>query len=56
MIYRLSVTGVVTPLTVFNGKNGAKPYGGLSQGKDSKLYGTTAEGGKFNNGTIFRVN
>ena len=36
--------------------DGAHPYGGLVQGGDGRLYGTTTWGGNANGGTIYRIN
>jgi uncharacterized repeat protein (TIGR03803 family) len=35
--------------------DGRNPYGGLVQGSDGNLYGTTSRGGASNAGTIFRI-
>ena len=37
------------------GANGIEPWGGLAQGGDGMLYGTTLEGGKHEGGTIFKL-
>lgn len=40
---------------IFNDTNGAYPFGGLLQSsKNSKLYGMTSQGGKFDKGVILR--
>ena len=36
--------------------SGGYPYGGLTQGTDGVLYGTTAFGGVRDNGTVFKLN
>jgi uncharacterized repeat protein (TIGR03803 family) len=43
-----------TSLLSFDGTNGVFPES-LVQGADGKLWGTTANGGKFNCGTVFRM-
>jgi len=35
---------------------GSYPFGKLVEGSDGYLYGTTASGGTYNHGTIFRIN
>lgn len=40
----------------FNKTTGMHPYGGLLQVSDSMLYGMTSQGGKSNDGVIFRYN
>jgi uncharacterized repeat protein (TIGR03803 family) len=45
-----------TPNTVsFNGTNGADPSAGLLANASGKLYGTTAEGGANDDGTVFEI-
>jgi uncharacterized repeat protein (TIGR03803 family) len=39
----------------FDTSTGAYPYGGLIQGADGNLYGTTSQGGDANAGTVFRL-
>jgi uncharacterized repeat protein (TIGR03803 family) len=50
-------TGTLTTLYEFTGISfdGGAPRGGLLQGADGNLYGTTSGGGKYHNGTIFVV-
>ncbi|MGA3182535.1 MAG: choice-of-anchor tandem repeat GloVer-containing protein, partial [Verrucomicrobiota bacterium] len=61
-----SVTSLVASLTVdplpfysFGGPNGANPYGGLVQGNDGSLYGTTTSGSTpdspYGLGTVFKI-
>ena len=57
-LFRITTDGTLTTLVSFNYFNythGAYPYAGLVQGADGNLYGTTASGGGFNAGTIFRL-
>jgi uncharacterized repeat protein (TIGR03803 family) len=44
-----------TPLTSFNGTNGANPASRLVQGRDGNFYGTTIGGGTLNRGTVFQM-
>ena len=53
-IFRLTPSGVYTLLVEFNITNGSKPFGGLIQGMDGSLYGTTADGTNYG-GTVYRV-
>ncbi len=60
VIYRVNrTTGTVTTIAEFNDsagvKQGAFPVGALVQGNDGFLYGTTANGGTGDHGTIFRT-
>jgi uncharacterized repeat protein (TIGR03803 family) len=59
-VFRITGTGEFTVLHSFNSIEGARPLGGLVQGSDSTLYGTTLEGGSSSAcyggcGTIFRL-
>jgi len=60
-IFRISTNGAFANVAAFNGTNGAWPVGGLVEGPDGNLYGTTEEGGAYTNqyaeglGTIYRV-
>ena len=57
VVYQLAPSGSVTVLHSFliDGMSGAGPLGGLIMGRDRALYGTTAQGGQFGFGTIFRL-
>jgi uncharacterized repeat protein (TIGR03803 family) len=46
---------LLTPLASFPGSDGATPYSPLLQARDGNLYGTTANGGNYNNGSVFRI-
>jgi len=54
-VFELTTNGAFTPLTYFNGNDGANPYGGLAVGADGNLYGTTTYGGINNDGTFFQL-
>ena len=54
-IFRITPEGVLTNLHMFNSADGSIPYAGLVQGTDGNLYGTTAFGGLYQGGTIFRI-
>ena len=50
-------SGVITPIYSFAyATNGVNPYGGLIEGSDGALYGTTAYGGQNYGGSVFRLN
>ncbi len=49
-------TNFVTLHLFAGGNDGGYPYGGLIQGTDGRLYGTTVAGGTNGNGTVFAVN
>ncbi|HEY6290633.1 MAG TPA: choice-of-anchor tandem repeat GloVer-containing protein [Terriglobia bacterium] len=42
-------------LFTFDNSDGAAPMGALVQGTDGNLYGTTAAGGLYNQGTVFKI-
>lgn len=56
-VFKIDSTGNLTTLHSFSGSpgDGAVPIGGLVQGSDGNFYGTTASGGAFFQGTIFRM-
>jgi uncharacterized repeat protein (TIGR03803 family) len=57
-VFRISTNEVFTNLYSFTGlADGGYPYGGLVQGPDSQLYGTTSWGGdtNLNYGTLFKI-
>jgi uncharacterized repeat protein (TIGR03803 family) len=62
-VFRISTNGVLTTLYSFgtglatnlNTPDGYGPQGGLVQGIDGYLYGTTQNGGTNNLGTVFRI-
>jgi uncharacterized repeat protein (TIGR03803 family) len=62
--FRLAPDGTLTTLGSFDGTDGFQPYGGLVQGSDGSLYGTTVWGGPLINaycpgdlgcGTVFKI-
>ena len=57
--YKMTATGALKTLYTFctlaNCADGATPYGGLIQATNGKFYGTTYSGGKYGNGTIFKI-
>jgi uncharacterized repeat protein (TIGR03803 family) len=59
-IFRVDTNGVLTRLHSFVYENGGcpqgcQPYGTLAVGADSALYGTTAGGGQYGAGVLYRV-
>ena len=55
VVYRMTPTGIVTPMHAFSGAEGACPCGALVTAADGSFYGTTASGGAFDAGVVFRV-
>jgi uncharacterized repeat protein (TIGR03803 family) len=54
-LFRMTPAGAVTLLYSFTGgADGGQPLGGLVQGTDGSLYGTTETGGSNNLGTVFK--
>jgi uncharacterized repeat protein (TIGR03803 family) len=51
----LGGTWTETVLHSFGGADGAHPVAGVVQDSAGNLYGTTNEGGAFNNGTVFKL-
>ena len=54
-LFRMSKAGDVETLHSFNLLDGRRPYGGLVQGSDGGLFGTTIYGGADNSGVAFRL-
>jgi uncharacterized repeat protein (TIGR03803 family) len=58
-IYKITPAGALTTLVSFTGTSGAflgsAPHGSLLLGGDGNFYGTTANGGISNIGTIFQI-
>ena len=56
-VFKLTPAGVETVLYTFGATSydGVNPMGGLIQGSDGSLYGTTAAGGPADHGTVFKV-
>jgi uncharacterized repeat protein (TIGR03803 family) len=61
VIYKATPAGKITVLHVFTGDvsatsyDGNRPIGVLVQDNDGNLWGTTYQGGKYNEGTIFKI-
>jgi len=58
-VFRITPTGALTTLYRFcaqpNCADGEEPLGGLVQGNDGNLYGTTSQGGTGGFGTVFKI-
>src|SRR5438034_4545430 len=56
-VFKIDSAGNLTTLHSFSGfpNDGANPIAGLVQGSDGNFYGTTALGGMFYQGTLFRI-
>ncbi|QMU30380.1 choice-of-anchor tandem repeat GloVer-containing protein [Adhaeribacter radiodurans] len=55
-IFKITPAGTFTVLVALpNDNQGNTPYSSLVQGKDGFYYGTTSQGGKHGNGTIFKM-
>ncbi len=48
-------TGTITTLASFDGNDGSYPDGALIMDSSGNLYGTTADGGASNDGTVFKI-
>jgi uncharacterized repeat protein (TIGR03803 family) len=54
-VFRVTTNGALTSLHSFNYQDGAAPAGGLVEGADGNLYGTTSQGGIGGQGTVFQI-
>jgi uncharacterized repeat protein (TIGR03803 family) len=54
-IYKITSSGKLTVLHVFDGTDGQFPLAPLVQGTDGSFYGTTAGGGTNGHGTVFTI-
>lgn len=54
-VFRMTPAGQLTVLWRFNGTNGKQPTGTLLPSGDGGFYGTTAQGGVDDKGTIFKI-
>jgi len=55
-VFRVTPSGLLTSLHSFTGgSDGRQPVGTLLQGSDGNFYGTTAYGGDYDAGTVFRI-
>jgi uncharacterized repeat protein (TIGR03803 family) len=55
-VFKLDTTGQETVLYSFTGgADGAIPLAGVIRDAAGNLYGTTADGGPFSSGTVFKV-
>jgi uncharacterized repeat protein (TIGR03803 family) len=55
-LFKVSTTGVVTPLYSFSGGiDGANPSASLTLGSDGNFFGTASAGGKYGDGVIFEM-
>jgi len=54
-VFRMTPAGVITNVVSFTITNGSHPLGGLVQGSDTNLYGTTSQAGQTDTGTIFKL-
>ena len=48
-------SGTITTLASFSGTNGDQPHGSLIEDNSGNLFGTTAQGGTYGDGTVFEV-
>ncbi len=56
VVFRVTGTGIFTNVYSFTGGgDGGGPVGGLILSSDGNFYGTTAYGGLYNDGTVFRM-
>ena len=56
-VFKITPSGTLTTLHSFAGyqTDGANPHAGLVQGTDGNFYGTTEDGGRNYDGTVFKI-
>jgi uncharacterized repeat protein (TIGR03803 family) len=54
-VFQVTTNGTLTNLVLFNNTNGANPYARLILSGNT-IYGTTSGGGKWGDGTVFKLN
>jgi uncharacterized repeat protein (TIGR03803 family) len=55
-VFQITSAGTLTTLYSFTGgADGGYPLGGVIQGSDGNLYGTTSQGGANSSGTVFQI-
>jgi uncharacterized repeat protein (TIGR03803 family) len=54
-VYKITPSGKLTVLHVFDGTDGQTPLAPLVHGTDGSFYGTTSSGGTNGGGTVFRI-
>jgi uncharacterized repeat protein (TIGR03803 family) len=55
IVYKITPSGKLTTLYVFDQTNGLWPYAPLVQGTDGNFYGTTSIGGAGGEGVVFKI-
>ena len=55
VVFKVTLSGVITVVHSFNYSDGAGPEGTLIQATDVNFYGTTSYGGTSNAGTVFKL-
>jgi uncharacterized repeat protein (TIGR03803 family) len=55
-VFKITLAGKLTTLYQFQcGNDGANPFAALVEGTDGNFYGTTATGGQYSVGTVFKI-
>ncbi len=54
-VFRMTPSGDVALMHMFSGSDGATPTGGLIEGSDGSLFGTTSAGGPNGGGVVFAL-
>jgi uncharacterized repeat protein (TIGR03803 family) len=54
-VFKITTTGTLTTLHIFDRTDGYSPDAGLVRGTDGNFYGTTVQGGADNKGTAFKI-